>query len=463
MKILTFLLLLIAFLRLDSFSQIANKQKYEVKLYFDNPQKEMFFLFYDEFGEPIHLPFEDSVTIESGESRFYFELEFNKRYQVLLLNAGEKIRFKLVDNYFIPIKVSKKKEMELRFFEVFRKTVEKDIPRDEGWIFQRALLDPKYIADPELRTKMFALRNDRNMEFLREYTVKNDLSEQFYNLWKSYFSFKMNEAYTYLGNKHFLFPISYRKSLLELKDSLIQEDFLFSRQGQRTILNFLDLALKEKYGDKKVSFNDRIEIVKANFTGKTREWLKLRQFIYGMSEQSEKEFKRDEIDKHLVAFYQEVKNENYKEFLKGLEKTKKIGLNNEQFLVLDKTDKVLDLKEQIKNAKLTYVDLWASWCGPCISEIKNSSKIKQDFDSTDVQFVFVSIDKNSYYWKKASQRLKLKNSFLDGYDSISSYFKVKSIPRYIIFDNYGQILSQDALRPSDPKLKPLLNKYLQNY
>ncbi|MNE99606.1 hypothetical protein D3C80_1983100 [compost metagenome] len=45
-------------------------------------------------------------------------------------------------------------------------------------------------------------------------------------------------------------------------------------------------------------------------------------------------------------------------------------------------------------------------------------------------------------------------------NDFSKYYKVNTIPRFLVFDKQGKIVDVDAPRPSDPALKKLLEKYL---
>ena len=54
-----------------------------------------------------------------------------------------------------------------------------------------------------------------------------------------------------------------------------------------------------------------------------------------------------------------------------------------------------DLLEQIKGrrAKVTLVNVWASWCGPCIEELPLLVKLRQDYNDKDFELVLYSADK----------------------------------------------------------------------
>lgn len=113
-------------------------------------------------------------------------------------------------------------------------------------------------------------------------------------------------------------------------------------------------------------------------------------------------------------------------------------------------------KNEMKGKRL-YVDLWASWCMPCRQEFKYYPLIDTFFQSHQIEKIFISIDSSSHIevWKKTIQTYSLDgNHVLAGkkmYDEMEKViFKGApfSIPRYLIVDENGEILSSDAERPS---------------
>jgi thiol-disulfide isomerase/thioredoxin len=113
--------------------------------------------------------------------------------------------------------------------------------------------------------------------------------------------------------------------------------------------------------------------------------------------------------------------------------------------------------------KLVYIDIWASWCLPCIKEIPHLKVLKETMVNKDIVFVNISRDDNEENWRTAINEHHIaginllagsgQNQFLDAFD-------VRGIPRYILIDQDGLIISSDAKRPSHPKLIEELNSYL---
>ena len=114
--------------------------------------------------------------------------------------------------------------------------------------------------------------------------------------------------------------------------------------------------------------------------------------------------------------------------------------------------------------KFVYIDVWATWCGPCIAEIPALKEVEKEYHGKNIEFVSISIDERKDFekWKKmvADKELKGIQLFADN-DWKSEFVKsyaIDGIPRFILIDTEGKIVSADAPRPSDEKLKELLTE-----
>lgn len=110
--------------------------------------------------------------------------------------------------------------------------------------------------------------------------------------------------------------------------------------------------------------------------------------------------------------------------------------------------------------KVVLVDVWATWCGPCKGEIPHLKKLEKEMHGTDVVFMSVSVDveKDHQKWKDfvASEELGGVQLFASGWSDIAKFYNIKGIPRFMVFDKKGNIVSADAPRPSSKELKLLL-------
>lgn len=127
------------------------------------------------------------------------------------------------------------------------------------------------------------------------------------------------------------------------------------------------------------------------------------------------------------------------------------------------TNKGEEVKLSQLKGKKVYVDIWATWCGPCIAEIPALKQLENEFKNQDVTFVSVSIDedKDIDKWKNfivQNQLTGLQLLAKDDWNSelVTSY-NIKGIPRFLLIDEEGNIISSNAPRPSDENVKKLLS------
>ncbi|MBB3697589.1 redoxin family protein [Flammeovirga yaeyamensis] len=110
--------------------------------------------------------------------------------------------------------------------------------------------------------------------------------------------------------------------------------------------------------------------------------------------------------------------------------------------------------------KLVYIDVWASWCGPCLKEIPSLQKIEEEYKDKDIVFVSVSADQSKDAWKKMVEKKELHgNQFhLGGNYEFTDKFQITGIPRFILLGKDCKVIEANAPRPSEEALKMLFEE-----
>ncbi|RZK10948.1 MAG: TlpA family protein disulfide reductase [Flavobacterium sp.] len=107
--------------------------------------------------------------------------------------------------------------------------------------------------------------------------------------------------------------------------------------------------------------------------------------------------------------------------------------------------KKISLKESL--GKITIIDFWASWCGPCRQENPNVVALYNEFHAKGLNIIGVSLDTNITKWKEAIPKDKLtwtQISNLQGWeDPIAQLYKIEGIPATLLLDASGKIIAKD--------------------
>jgi thiol-disulfide isomerase/thioredoxin len=116
--------------------------------------------------------------------------------------------------------------------------------------------------------------------------------------------------------------------------------------------------------------------------------------------------------------------------------------------------------------KYVYIDVWATWCGPCRQEIPFLKKVEEKYHNKNIAFISISIDKlkDQEKWKTMIKEKELGGVQLFADNDWNSKFvqdyKITGIPRFILIDPKGNIVKADAARPSSDELVKELDSLL---
>ncbi len=250
---------------------------------------------------------------------------------------------------------------------------------------------------------------------------------------------------------------------MDIEVKLNTEDFAksltFSGKGEAEN-NFMKFKAKESnllYGE---DYKDYYSLNQTDFDTKTKAYLE------GINKQLDS--KKSVLDSSFVS--------NQKEELKMFEEQNVAQYDEQQKInkALAKGNRSPEFNNyqnyaggtsSLKDYKgsYVYIDVWATWCGPCKYEIPFLEKIEKEYHDKNIKFVSLSIDAKS---DESKWREMIKDKNMSGiqlladkdYESqfITDYF-IYGIPRFILIDPQGNIVNYDAPRPSEEKLKDLLN------
>ena len=126
------------------------------------------------------------------------------------------------------------------------------------------------------------------------------------------------------------------------------------------------------------------------------------------------------------------------------------------------TDSVRSLAELLQpyRGRVVFIDLWATWCGPCCAEIPYIEKLVERFKNDGrIRFVSVSVDSNKEAWlKKLETDKPAWKQFLR--EDFCTLYGISGIPRFILIGRDGKIIDPNAPRPSSDGIISYLEEQL---
>jgi len=116
-----------------------------------------------------------------------------------------------------------------------------------------------------------------------------------------------------------------------------------------------------------------------------------------------------------------------------------------------------------------YIDVWATWCRPCLAQIPYLKKLEKEFEGKNISFVSISTDgsrRSQGSWKKARDKWRnmVKEKEMSGIQlwagedkqQFSTNYMTNTIPRFILIDPEGKMINHDEMRPSSPNISEYL-------
>ncbi len=130
--------------------------------------------------------------------------------------------------------------------------------------------------------------------------------------------------------------------------------------------------------------------------------------------------------------------------------------------------KQVDFANQMNfyKGKVVYIDVWASWCGPCRAAMPAAKDLREKYKDKPVVFLYLAYNDQQNSWKKGVSQYNLNEgnaaSFLIASPEAQwiKDMEIKSIPRYMIYDKEGKLINKNAPDPKNSYLVELLNSLL---
>jgi thiol-disulfide isomerase/thioredoxin len=218
-------------------------------------------------------------------------------------------------------------------------------------------------------------------------------------------------------------------------------------------------STESSYLARKYMLNEKADIYGQLFTSEKEEFItNLNMYIESIEQElmsvNNKAFASIEKENNVKMI------EYYLEKMEAIAKLPKKGEPAINFTYPDKDGNEFSLSSF--NSSLVYVDVWATWCGPCKAEIPALKELENDYHDNNITFLSVSVDTDKKAWLNmlADKQLGGMQLWANGWSAITKSYAINGIPRFMLFDANGNVISLDAPRPSSSEIRELLEANL---
>lgn len=100
--------------------------------------------------------------------------------------------------------------------------------------------------------------------------------------------------------------------------------------------------------------------------------------------------------------------------------------------------------------KYVYIDMWATWCGPCKREMPYLKALEEKFADAQIVFLGLSVDKDKDKWEEMVKTGNMTGVqlYLGSQSAFQKAYNVEGIPHFILLDKNGVIINNNMSRPS---------------
>lgn len=172
---------------------------------------------------------------------------------------------------------------------------------------------------------------------------------------------------------------------------------------------------------------------------------------------------KKERDSLAVVYTPMFKNERYnniinykKEIINKLSKGKEAPL----FDAVTMNNQPVSLADF--RGKYVVIDVWATWCGPCVYQSPYFEKMAVKYKNNNIQFIAASIDARIDKWlvEAKTKSKSVLQLHINNEKQFSKDYNAESIPRFILIDPEGNFVNADMPYPSEPVFEQLLRQAL---
>lgn len=108
--------------------------------------------------------------------------------------------------------------------------------------------------------------------------------------------------------------------------------------------------------------------------------------------------------------------------------------------------------------KFLVIDIWATWCVPCVKMIPYLKEQEHYYEGKNVVFASICISSEKANWQKKLKDLQLNgNDYFDYTSGLKNALNISSVPHYLIYSPEGKLLVYKADMPDSAAFRERLD------
>lgn len=392
--------------------------------------------------------FTDTLNISDG----FYNLEIGDNNSILFLKSGDYLN---LESYNSKLNISGTGEIENNYLQE-RKKLNRKLTSINFWNHYYELNENDFLklASSIYQSRIELIKKfkikDKRFHFIETTFAEIDREHKFLN----YPTFRQIINQDYVPSKDF--PTVLAKT--NINDERLLDIPYF------TIIMFLNIA-NIIVAENDTRFDSKLDYLRLSMSDKLGLTnLKLKEEIVFTTANLAIE-KTDSLDLFLKTYKNFTKNKDYlkkitSKFLnlKGISK----GKQAPNFEFKNENGNLISLASL--KGYVIYLDIWATYCKPCLEEIEPSIKLQKKISNKKIKFVNICIESKRDSWLNLIKKREFTGIQLfctkEDEDKFKESYVVESLPRYIIIDKEGEIYDINAKKPSDIELEKKLLKLL---
>ena len=189
---------------------------------------------------------------------------------------------------------------------------------------------------------------------------------------------------------------------------------------------------------------------------------------------------KDRVTQSEISLYSKLVKEKFKDtyirqFLLSMcsDKEKEFKENNNLLIpenailtkyATESGGKIFDKILEDNKGKVIYIDIWATWCSPCIKLFKHSHRMRETLNNGNVVFVYLCIRSDEDNWKNIIKSHQLTGTHIllnqEQNDELRTKLSINALPQFILVDRKGKIVNYYAPKPDTEEILVEINKML---